>query len=202
MYIILKNLFHIARLSILIGFVQKIAFSINYVINLRAGLKIEVTMKKVVRQQILKARKFTRKDLLNVDSKTKGRNKLVFNSTYNPDYSKFKHIISNINLLLTPDKQHCKVFPEVPIVGFKRRKSIKDLLVRTKFSVEKEIDGKYFYCQGKRCKFCTFLEEKNTFTNKEGRDTYKVREGLHLDCNPENVIYLTTYKKSKSKHVV
>ena len=84
---------------------------------------------KVVKLQILKARKFTMEDLLNQDSKTKGRNKLVFNFTYHPAYSKFKHILSNINLL-TPDAQHRKVFPEVPIVGFKRGKSLKDLLVR------------------------------------------------------------------------
>ena len=50
----------------------------------------------VVRQQILKARKFTRKDLLNQDCKTKGRNKLVFNFTYHLAYSKLKHILSNI----------------------------------------------------------------------------------------------------------
>ena len=79
---------------------------------------------KVVKQ-ILKARKFTRKDLFNQNSKTKGRNKLVFNLTYHPAYLKLKHILSNINLLLTPDAQHCKVFPEVPIVGFKRGKVLK-----------------------------------------------------------------------------
>ena len=78
---------------------------------------------KVVRQQILKARKFTRKDLLNQDSKTNRRNKLVFNFNYQPAYSKHKHILSNINLLLTPDTQHCKVFPEV-LIGFKRGKSL------------------------------------------------------------------------------
>ena len=104
MYIILKNQFHIARLSVLIGFVQKIGFSIINVINLSADSKIEV------RQQNLKAKKFTRKDLLNQDSKTKGRNKLA----------KLKHILSNINLLLTPDAQHHNVFSEVPIVGFTR----------------------------------------------------------------------------------
>ena len=43
---------------------------------------------KVVRQQILKARKFNKKDLLNQDSKTKGGNKLVFNFTCHPVYSK------------------------------------------------------------------------------------------------------------------
>ena len=47
-YIILKNLFHIARLSFLIGFVQKIGFLIIDVINLSTGLKREVTMKKLL----------------------------------------------------------------------------------------------------------------------------------------------------------
>ena len=94
--------------------------------------------KKVVRQQIVKTRKFTRKDILNQDSKTKGRNKLVFNFTYHPAYSKLKHILSNINLLLTPDAQHRKVFPEVSNVGFKSGKSIKDLLVRAKVPMLKK----------------------------------------------------------------
>ena len=104
-------------------------------------------------------------------------------------------------MLLTPDAQHRKVFPEVPIVGFKRGKSLKDLLVRAKVPVEKETDRKSCGCHGKRCELCTFLEEKNTSTNKEGKntstnkegsDTYKIREGLYLDCNWENVIYLIT----------
>ena len=95
----------------------------------------------------MKARKFTRKDLLNQDSKTKGRNKIAFNFTYHPAYSKLKHILSNINLLLTPDAQHRKVFPEVPIVGFKRGESLgksygKSLAkVMAKVPVEKETDG-------------------------------------------------------------
>ena len=50
--------------------------------------------------------------------------------------------------------------------------SLKDLLVRAKVPVEKETDRKSCGCQGKRCEVCTFLEEKNTFTNKEGSDTY------------------------------
>ena len=148
----------------------------------------------------MKGRKFIRKDLLNQDSKTKrgGGNKLVFNFTCHPAYSKLKNILSNINLLLTPNAQLRKVFPEVPIVGFMRRKSLKDLLVRAKVPVEKETDGKSCGCQGKRCEVCIFLEEKNTFTNKEGSDTYKIREGLHLDCNSENLIYLVTCKNAKN----
>ena len=138
----------------------------------------------------MKAKKFIREDLLKQDSKTKQRNKLVFNFTYHPAYSKLKYILSNINLLLTPNAQHRNVFPEVPIVGFKRGERFKDLLVREKVPVEKKTDGKSCGCQGKPCEVCTFLEEKSTFTNKEGSDTYKIREGLHLCCNSENIVYL------------
>ena len=46
-----------------------------------------------------------------------------------------------------------------------------------------------------------FPEEKNTFANKEGSDTYKIREGLHLDCNSEKVMYLITCKKCQKQYV-
>ena len=80
--------------------------------------------------------------------------------------------------MLTPDAQNRKVFADVSIVGFKRGKNLKDLLVRAKVSVEKESDGKTCGCQGKSCEVCTFLEEKNTFTNKEGSDEHNIRKGL------------------------
>ena len=89
----------------------------------------------------------------------------------------------------------------MPTVSFKRGKSFKDLLVRAKVPVEKENDGKSCGYQGKRCEVCTFLEEKNTFTSTEDSETYKIREGLHLNCNSENVIYLITCKKCKKQCV-
>ena len=65
--------------------------------QLECWLKDRGYNEKVVRQQILKARKFTRKDLLNQDSKTKGGNKLVFNFTYHPaiqNLNVFYHILT------------------------------------------------------------------------------------------------------------
>ena len=100
--------------------------------------------------------------------------------------------------MLILDPKHRKFFCEVPIVGYKRGKSCKDLLVRAKVLVEKETDGKSCGCQRKCCKVFTLLEEKNTFTNKAGSDTYKLREGLHLDCGLENMMYLITCKKCKN----
>ena len=74
-------------------------------------------------------------------------------------------------------------------------KVLKDLLVRAKVQGKKQTDGKSRSCQRKRCEICNFLEARNTFTNKKGSVIYKIREGLHLDCNSENVIYLISCKK-------
>ena len=102
--------------------------------------------------------------------------------------------------MLAPDAPYCKAFLEVPIVSFKRGKSLKSLLVRAKVPMEKETDGKFGGCQGKYCKVCTFQKKKKTFANNEDSDTFKVREGLHLDCNSEKVM-LITCKKCQKQYV-
>ena len=61
--------------------------------------------------------------------------------------------------------------------------------------------GNFVAVRENAAKFVLFLEEKNSFTNKEGSDTYKIRKGLHLDCNSENIIYLITRKKCKRQYV-
>ena len=53
--------------------------------------------------------------------------KLVFNITYFPTFSKLENILFKVHLLLTQDREH-----NVPIIGFKRGKSLKDILVRAK----------------------------------------------------------------------
>ena len=69
-------------------------------------------------------------------------------------------------MLLAPDAPYCKAFLEVPIVSFKRRKSLKYLLVRAKISVEKETDGKFCGCQGKHWEVCTFQKKKTLLLTK------------------------------------
>ena len=69
-------------------------------------------------------------------------------------------------MLLAPDAPYCKAFLEVPIVSFKRGKSLKYLLVRAKVLAEKETDGKFCGCQGKHCEVCTFQKKKTLLLTK------------------------------------
>ena len=90
------------------------------------------TKSQLVRGQILKARKFLRSEVLNKQKRMGNKSRIVFNITYHPVFSKLKNVLSEIHLLLTPDREHGKVFEKVPIIGFRRAKSLKDILVRVK----------------------------------------------------------------------
>ena len=79
--------------------------------------------------------KFLRRENLQILNKQKsvGNNyRFVFNITNHPVLAKLKSLLSEINLLLTRDREHGKVFERIPVVGFRRAKSVKDILVRAK----------------------------------------------------------------------
>ena len=76
--------------------------------------------------------------------------------TVHPSYSKL--FIVNINWLLTPTAQN-KVFSEVPVVGFKKRKSLKDLYVKAKVPLKKDRRG-ILWLSGKTLRSLHFSRRK------------------------------------------
>ena len=90
---------------------------------------------RVVRQEILKARKIPRNELLEKEHNHPEENKLTFNITYYPAFQNTKTILEELQILLAPDDEHQKVFPNVPIVGFRNGKSLKDHLVRASIPI-------------------------------------------------------------------
>ena len=81
-------------------------------------------------------------------------NKLVFNITYYLIFPKLNDILSKTHLLLTLDREHNKVFEKVPIIGFKKAKSLKKLLVRAKVSLLKTEEGFCGSCNKPRSEIC------------------------------------------------
>ena len=59
---------------------------------------------------------------------------LVFNITYHLIFSNLKDTISFLQMLLTPDLEHQKVFHKVHIISLEIAKSLKDIFVRAKVS--------------------------------------------------------------------
>ena len=45
--------------------------------------------------------------------------KVTFNITYYPAFQNVRTIMEELHILLTPNKEHRKAFPDVPGVGFR-----------------------------------------------------------------------------------
>ena len=89
---------------------------------------------KLIRKQIFSAREHSRDDHLEEEKQQMSEKKLTFNITYYPAFQNVRSIMDELHILLTHNKEHKKVFPDVLVVGFLNGKSLKDYLVRAKLS--------------------------------------------------------------------
>ena len=80
--------------------------------DLEVWLKNRGYNEKLVRQQILKTQKYKRTELLRSQREV-NKNKLVFNITYYPIFSKLKNILFKIHLRPVPDREHRTVSENV-----------------------------------------------------------------------------------------
>ena len=65
---------------------------------------------KMIRKQILRAREHSRNDLLEREKQQMSEQKLTFNITYYPAFQNVRAIMEELHILLTPNKEHKKVF--------------------------------------------------------------------------------------------
>ena len=154
---------------------------------------------RVVRQEILKSRKIPRNELLQKEHNHPEENKLALNITYYPGFQNTKTILEELQILLAPDKEHQKVFPNVPIVGFCNGKSLKDHLVRASLPILNQTLGSES-CGKRNCQVCQFIVNTDTFSPITTDETFKINKGP-LNCNSKKVIYLSECKKCKNPYV-
>ena len=121
------------------------------------------------------------------------KNNLVFNITYYPIFLKLKNILSKIQLLSTPDREHRKVFENVSIIGFKKGKSLKDILVRAKVPPIKTEKGFCGPCSKPRCEICKHITKTHQFESSSTKRIYCIRP-QNLNCTSKNVVYYFTCK--------
>ena len=66
------------------------------------------------------------------------------------------------------------MFRYVSIIGFRRVKSLKDILVRTKISQIK-YKGWCHHCKRRRCEFMKYIVPTRNFTSPTTKPTYEIR---------------------------
>ena len=97
--------------------------------------------------------------------------------------------MEELHILLTPNKEHKKIFPHVPVVGFRDGKSLKDYLVRARLPQLVE-SGRCEQC-GKKTLFGLWFYKY--YHNVYCRSMPKFQKGP-LNCDSEKVLYLSKFK--------
>ena len=123
-------------------------------------------------------------------------NKLTFNITYYPAFQNTKTILEELQILLAPDKDRQKVFPKVPIVGFRNGKSLKDHLVRASDHLVRASVSVFTI----NCQVYQFIVNTDTFSPITTGETFKINKDP-LNCNSKKVVYLSECKKCKNPYI-
>ena len=139
---------------------------------------------KMVRKQVLRAREHSRESLLEKVKSESDQHKLTFNITNYPVFQNVKNILQELHILLTPDKEHMKVFQDIPHVKFCSGKSLKDRAILPNV----EITGRCESCGKGTVRFVTLCAIQTLFLPKTG-ETFKIQSRV-LNCNSQKVVYL------------
>ena len=143
---------------------------------------------KMVRKQVLRALEHSRESLLEKVKSESDQKKLTSNITSYPVFQNVRNILQELYIILTLDQVHKKVFQDIPVVGFRNGKSLKDHLVRAKLSNVETIGRLESSGKGK-CQLCDYICDTDTFTTKACGETFKIQSGI-LNFNSQKAGYL------------
>ena len=103
-------------------------------------------------------------------------------------------------MLLVPNREHQNVpfTSTVPLVGFKKGKSLKDILFMAKVRKEAQEKGFSKGCGGKCCQVCKYVKDSELFESKSGQ-SFKIRG--ENNCNNEMIVHLVNCKCCQKQYV-
>ena len=99
--------------------------------------------------------------------------KLTFNIIYYPAFQNVRSIMEELHILLTPNKEQKKVFPNVLVIGFRNGMSLKDYLVKATLPKLNK-SGRCEPCGKKTCLVCDSISTTTTFTAEACQKTFKI----------------------------
>ena len=144
--------------------------------------------KNTVRQARKKAENTPRMQALTY-KQTKASTRTPFIITHHPSNPPLKKWLSDTQAnVLHVSKRMKKAMPEVPIIGERNCKNLKNMLMPSQLPIAKDLQPGCYKCT-KKCILCNkHLIETHTFQSSQTKETFTIRN--KLTCETTNVIYL------------
>ena len=139
----------------------------------------------MVHKKILRARAIPSNALLEKVINQEKQNKITFSIIFHPVFRDVRKILEELHVILASDDGHKKVFPHVPMIGFKNNKNLKAHMIRSQLPDLDEV-GRSKLCGGKKhpCHLYDNMKEKCTYKSKHLDEMHKINK--KYNCNSEN----------------
>ena len=157
---------------------------------------------KIVDSAIERARKIPRNEALKRVQSVKTSRRPVFVVNFDPRLPAISAILSKHWRTMTQDPRLKEIFPEPPLVAYKRPQNIKDKIIRAKVPPINNLRPKRHIPGMKRCNncgICPYVREgksvRATSTN------FKTDINTMVTCSSKNIIYLLGCKKCPQQYI-
>ena len=157
--------------------------------------------KDLVDTQVGRAASLSQEEAFSNSHRGEGPNRDFLVLTFHPALSaRIYDIIRSLQVVLQADEEHKRVFQSIPLISFRRSKTLQDILVRAKLPQRSSAPNCCQGCNRRNCQVCKFIDGGETFRNKEGTRTFNLRKGI-LDCNSKCVVYKLQCKTCNSQYI-
>ena len=109
--------------------------------------------------------------------------RIPFTLTFHPNNLAARNVVLRNFKILQSDPETAPIFPNPPLVSFKRDRNLRNSLVRS--SLPSNLEPGTFNCSRKVCNTCPFISSKTHIRGPNG--SYQVND--HFDCTTSNIIY-------------
>ena len=165
---------------------------------------------KTIETSTKKAQTTPRSQLLHYNKRKKNENRTPFVMTYHPNLKNMSKIIQE-NMHILHESQITKdIFPEPPLISFRRCRSLKDLLVSSRVNPQNanqpvnipdkpQTETGSNKCNAKKCCVCPYMQNTKHFSSTSTGQKYYIPQ--HINCKSSWVIYLITCKKCQKQYI-
>jgi len=92
-----------------------------------------------------------------------------------------KILVENFNILST-DPETRGIFPEPPLLSYRRDKNLRDFLIRSTSGSQRPLDASSFPCRRPRCQTCRYITSQTVLHGPKSSHTIQNR----FTCQSEN----------------
>ena len=104
--------------------------------------------------------------------------------------------------MLKSDEHLNKVFPEKPVITYRRTPTLKDMFVKSNLKLilsEPPNLLRFYHCHRHNCTTCSHSVESTTFCAHHTGTNHNIQG--HITCNTSNVIYIITCTKCNQQYL-